>query len=1054
MSTQYHFVDKDNSKNDIVIDSAVLVEDGIVWDNGEVQMSLNYANNDITLIENNNESYFTANADTDTQYFSVLETTNEATLSELNDFTLYTNGDNVELPDQQSVNPLIDDQNIFTIQENDDLYAFQIGYDEDGSGQRCRYYLRVNENGLLEGVPESIQLLPIEDEVVLPDLQTTESELQEPELQESELQESELPEPELEKSELRESETQQSEGENSKSTLANHDMIIKKEEYFHYHEDQLERASPDFHDEDSYHELHVNEDEDGDYFPDSPTYGEILESKPDLAEQKMLVHKIEENNYSEGSSSVFDDLCENELSSESLDSNTPSHTAEDDFEEVYRLEEDANNDNVETALPVHSPEEVLVDVPEELENVDNSKSSDSVPSLSNHKDNVEFIENFNENVSDSEEFQIVDGVHVTADETGNEDANPEIDTFVERASQEHALKLQENVSFVQNTETKSRNTFKKGNGKVNKNLMYYVIQHPEKENVESITQDPVNEKVVKANPRSVLKSSFLLFERLKEKPKPPPKKNEKKPSRSKESTQVRVLQNYIAGTTIIHAPVRQERLPRKQTIKPVTRADEEIIVQEVVVSSNGIVETTEDGVVKSKIPLKPTQFVQLTDSDEDYDSKREQKKKKKKKKRKCKVPQIVISDSEDVASDENVVEIDLSEESDQEKDKGLKGYPKGNDTTQDVGDANCSASSSENIKRKRGRPKKRLSSGLDDNTADSSTSSKKLKSLNNSENNELSSPLKLELKNNTKWKCDSCPKVFPSQGDLKTHIQFHTYREPNNRINLFTKRPSTVTKSNNYKCLICYDTFKNNYLLTKHTKEHGDSSNFQCGICKKLFSDHMQLINHKRSHVKEQMFKTTTLPKHTPKRKSIGNKLTVPKTDSKYKCIFCSKVFSSQILLNAHTRSHKYFTCSRCSANFISKLTLEHHVQHSCVKTPKSRGRRLSFKTMSLRTPLFTDSKRLSTGHNTNISSESDKEKKKFSSVNLTTLQCDSCSINFKSHTSLYKHNVLKHGLETFDKSVKQNKPKKLLHKESGKYSSLPPSERLQSVFAKLRTPK
>lgn len=44
-------------------------------------------------------------------------------------------------------------------------------------------------------------------------------------------------------------------------------------------------------------------------------------------------------------------------------------------------------------------------------------------------------------------------------------------------------------------------------------------------------------------------------------------------------------------TTIPQAPVRQTRQPRKQEIKPVSeRRDEEIIVQEVMISSNGFVE--------------------------------------------------------------------------------------------------------------------------------------------------------------------------------------------------------------------------------------------------------------------------------------------------------------------------------------------------------------------------------------------------------------------------------------------------------------------------------
>lgn len=50
--------------------------------------------------------------------------------------------------------------------------------------------------------------------------------------------------------------------------------------------------------------------------------------------------------------------------------------------------------------------------------------------------------------------------------------------------------------------------------------------------------------------------------------------------------------NIVFRTTIPQAPVRQKRQPRKQEIKPIVeRSREEIIVQEVLVSSNGFVES-------------------------------------------------------------------------------------------------------------------------------------------------------------------------------------------------------------------------------------------------------------------------------------------------------------------------------------------------------------------------------------------------------------------------------------------------------------------------------
>lgn len=149
-----------------------------------------------------------------------------------------------------------------------------------------------------------------------------------------------------------------------------------------------------------------------------------------------------------------------------------------------------------------------------------------------------------------------------------------------------------------------------------KQLLYYLLPNPEKENLNAV---PLNNCVniynnsVKMNPRSVLKPQTLELKlvantnsaaiqdhnALKQL-----ERMEKRFSRSKEAIQARMFNNFINRTTIPHAPVRQKRLPRKQEIKPVdTRREEEIIVQEVMVSSSGFVESVEER-LKSKDKLE------------------------------------------------------------------------------------------------------------------------------------------------------------------------------------------------------------------------------------------------------------------------------------------------------------------------------------------------------------------------------------------------------------------------------------------------------------------
>lgn len=148
--------------------------------------------------------------------------------------------------------------------------------------------------------------------------------------------------------------------------------------------------------------------------------------------------------------------------------------------------------------------------------------------------------------------------------------------------------------------------------KNNKTVVYYVVPHVEKENVNSLsvnyaTAATTTFRPLRSNPRSILKSSFP---EMKEEPEVKTLIDErfnKRFARSKEAVQARLFNNFISKTTIPHAPVRQTRLPRKQQIKPVdNRRDEEIIVQEVMVGSNGFIENVEEKLRnKDKLEVSP-----------------------------------------------------------------------------------------------------------------------------------------------------------------------------------------------------------------------------------------------------------------------------------------------------------------------------------------------------------------------------------------------------------------------------------------------------------------
>lgn len=593
----------------------------------------------------------------------------------------------------------------------------------------------------------------------------------------------------------------------------------------------------------------------------------------------------------------------------------------------------------------------------------------------------------NGNDSDTGDYDIVEGVHVTADSEVQSLEDVVFET-TGRCARQHAKPqmASTNSKLMRNV---VRNNFVKGlyeNNGVGKSG-FYVIRQNEKENVANVQ---VMGRYQKPNPRSILKSSFPLLEENKEASsavQEVQRNLDKRVLKNKVTTQARMLQNFIAKTTIIHAPVRQERLPRKQTIKPVKRQDEEIIVQEVVVSSNGFIETTEDGVLKSKEPLQPTEFFNLSDSDDDYDPRKRSKRKRKHKRQRTKV--VIITDSEEEGS-----VIELSDSSDSE-----------DGCVKLKSDDDCV------VKKRRGRPLKTVKTATNEEEK---------------ENDAIAvAPGKKEIK------CPKCSKTFPSEGSLKTHMQFHNFRESSLR----NAKAATVNK---FKCKECDKVFKNSALLNKHLSDH---RSLGCNICKKIFATALELSAHKRLHVKERMCKSTVTEKLSPKQPQASRKSALNPSRTTLKCGVCSRTFRETDKFEAHVKTHKKFTCVNCGSSFVSKVMLDLHVRESCVKIKSPAKGRLSFK---VRKSFMQSPKRLQVNNMSEVAGSAVR-KSVFSNV-----ECEHCVESFSSYTDLFKHKVEKHGLDTPDKSVLKN-TKKALYRARPEHAGIPPSSRLRVAYAGLR---
>ncbi|CAH1963431.1 unnamed protein product [Acanthoscelides obtectus] len=489
------------------------------------------------------------------------------------------------------------------------------------------------------------------------------------------------------------------------------------------------------------------------------------------------------------------------------------------------------------------------------------------------------------------------------------------------------------------------------------------------------------------------------------------------------------------------------RLPRKQEIKPVAnRRDEEIIVQEVMVSSKGFVENTEERLRNTnQFPI--TSVVELSDSDDDTVSKS----KNKANKSGCDTENLVIEINSDDDIDKN-----------------------------DAVETNNDAIQTNNDQGGDGEGEKRCRSISPKNTyipSDDSSPSKKSRTESEPESDS----------GKKEFDCPHCSKSFPSPNSLSTHIQHHNLENSLRKKELKFPRPEYK-----FKCDNCQESFKNSVLLNRHDCK-GNGSNMTCNVCLKKFGCAASLSVHKKSHVKQNLMKNTTTltvnpmrsiprpsmsgirrslapvssalassskasrfsfavprPSTATARKSVIPKPVViatkptetadttkqknSKNPETFKCKDCPRVCLTQGMLNLHEKTHKKIACNSCKATFTSRLLLDSHVRFNCVKKTQSPKGRLSFKVRKsfVKTPKTVAS--------------STAAKKPTSSNTKGSTKCSFCAKTFTSLSALFEHKVKKHEIVTPDRSILDEEKSSSLHKPV--HGGVRPNQRFKSAFA------
>lgn len=555
-----------------------------------------------------------------TQFFSVLEDSTTETI--LNDITY----DNLEIDDREFTlsnataestigkqeeleEEIPEDQEliIFKSPHSSKLYGLQSTQDEEGNLLKYQYEVLQNEDGQFESIPGTIELVPY-DTTPASVIRNIES---------------------LEAQEVGEA-------------LSQHDSIANNNENCDETENDQMNIKQEV--EQQVADVYIT----GDTDVDAKLQFEYQEGQ----EQEQMVHENETSDSQRVAHQVFDGLC---MNLEEEREGTQEDPLQDryipdcsiEYEEPFQTDQNednqgAENEDEETRVPVKQG--ILESA---LEGIYSPVKSENPMELYVHDEedqpgDLEVEEPVVEEEEEDEQvihFQKIQtqtrpGHRTIALYPIGKEVSKQVIATIELPCRSYPKLIVSDTGAP----LKCLNSLKRSHGVSNS-----LVISPQKENLEVKSSSSIG--VIKKNNvrRTLVKKTDISLENLViEDNSTSTKQPERyKSERDKKKHPSWNVNKMISQTKIIEAPIRQERLPRKQKIKPLERLGEELVFQHVTVTANGVVETKVDGIVRDRKVLQPSECIHLSDNEDEFERKT------RKRNSKRKQIQIVISDSED-----------------------------------------------------------------------------------------------------------------------------------------------------------------------------------------------------------------------------------------------------------------------------------------------------------------------------------------------------------------------------------------------------------------------
>ena len=154
----------------------------------------------------------------------------------------------------------------------------------------------------------------------------------------------------------------------------------------------------------------------------------------------------------------------------------------------------------------------------------------------------------------------------------------------------------------------------------------------------------------------------------------------------------------------------------------------------------------------------------------------------------------------------------------------------------------------------------------------------------------LEKSLDKKIQNKTKiFKCNTCQKIFSTNGNLKNHINtIHNHILP-------------------FKCPFpkCNKSYSNKSRFDVHFRTHSGIKPFSCPICQKAFNEKGNLKTHILFHTNERPFKCPQCEKTYKTNGHLKDHIDIFHYQiKKFKCQICGIKFGRRSTLTAHIKVH------------------------------------------------------------------------------------------------------------------------------------------------------